>query len=226
MTSERIDLAAIRARVERLAEAAQAADAENNRLAAEVARLSRWLDRSITPEDATQYALGILAAGSLGVPNCTEFGGTIERPDGTKRTAVVSVQWVDGKSPHQLLAERTVERDAARLEIVSLRGSIDLRDMALNAANAIIAGRTTAPTGAEADDHPGAFLWMRMDRGEAIAITREGCEREGFDSIAFGFVWFREDLDDELPRAVGGRWWALDASGAPCAWPVVTKEVE
>lgn len=90
----------------------------------------------------------------------------------------------------------------------------------------IIAGRTTPPTYAEADAHPGAFLWMRMDRGEAIAITREGCEREGFDSIAFGFVWFREDLDDELPRAVGGRWWALDASGAPCAWPVVTKEVE
>ena len=206
--ADQIDLAAIRARVERLAEAAQAADAENNRLAAEVARLSRWLDRSITPEDATQYALGILAAGSLGVPNCTEFGGTIERPDGTKRTAVVSVQWVDGKSPHQLLAERTVERDAARLEIVSLRGSIDLRDMALNAANAIIAGRTTAPTGAENAAHDAAGGWWRYQT-----------ENDFGDATC-------QDVDLIREAWTITRWWALDASGAPCAWPVVTKEVD
>jgi len=33
-----------------------------------------------------------------------------------------------------------------------------------DALRAVIAGRTTTPTGAEVDAHPGAFLWMRCSR--------------------------------------------------------------
>ena len=76
-----------------------------------------------------------------------------------------------------------------------------------DALRAIIAGRTTAPTAAEVAAHDAAGGWWRYqtenDWGDAT------CQDVGLIREAWAIT----------------RWWALDASGAPCVWPVVTKEV-
>ena len=73
---------------------------------------------------------------------------------------------------------------------------------------AIIAGRTVAPTAAENATHDAAGGWWRYQT-----------ENDWGDATC-------QDVDLIREAWTITRWWALDASGAPCAWPVVTKEVE
>lgn len=200
---------------ERLAETAQSVDADNARLRAEVARFSRWLDRSFTPENAFECAMRALASDADDAPNCMEYGASITRPDGTKRLATVSVQWVDGKTPHQLLAERTAERDFHQHKVEEWEESAGIerkraeaaeadRD-ALRAENAglreIIAGRTTAPTDAEVSAHAPHGRWKALLSGNRVYLARRPDES----------ILLRPDT----------RWWAVDEWDTPCAWPVV-----
>lgn len=73
-----------------------------------------------------------------------------------------------------------------------------------DALREIIAGRTTAPTAAENAAHDAAGGWWRYqtesDWGDAT------CQDVGLIREAWTIT----------------RWWPLDASGAPCAWPEVT----
>lgn len=78
------------------------------------AALARWARRRITPEDAVGLALEKLAELAAGAPNCWEADFTVHDPKkGSTRTARVSVQWADGRSLHDLLAEAREERNAA-----------------------------------------------------------------------------------------------------------------
>ena len=77
-----------------------------------------------------------------------------------------------------------------------------------------IAGRAMPPTDAEIEVHAAVGgRWLYRTAG--VAPYSQETMRRPF-ALA------------EACRLEGnvGRWWALDASGAPCAWPVVTKEVE
>lgn len=113
--------------------------------------------------------------------------------------------------------------DAAEAECARLRA--DLRDAAdargeaaiarhvaereRDALRAIVAGRTTAPTEGEAAAHNVAGGWW--------VISRAGvCPPAAVDA-------FRGDGDvgAYAPTARGATWLPLDATGAPCAWPVV-----
>lgn len=79
---------------------------------------------------------------------------------------------------------------------------------------AIIEGRTTPPTDAEIEAHAAAggkwWVFARWNRG--------GAEKSAnvIHSWAPGVARY---LRDGQPDA---RWWALDASWAPCAWPEVS----
>lgn len=84
------------------------------RLRAENDRLARWLDRSITAEDAGRYVITRLLREAEGAANCFEADATITDERGATRTARLSVQWADGESAHALLAEARRERDEAR----------------------------------------------------------------------------------------------------------------
>jgi len=78
------------------------------------AAFARWAKRSITPEDAAGLALEKLAELGANAPNCWEADFTVQDPKkGTTRTARISVQWADGRSLHELLAEARDERAAA-----------------------------------------------------------------------------------------------------------------
>ena len=71
-----------------------------------------------------------------------------------------------------------------------------------DAAREIIAGRDRAPTDAEVEVH-----------------AKAGGSWLGYSEIGpYGFD--RSEVASHRDRVA--RWWPLDASGAPCAWPVVT----
>lgn len=79
-------------------------------------------------------------------------------------------------------------------------------------AETIIAGRTTAPTVAEAEAHEAAGgMWV-------VTPTRKTISGRSW-SCAMSTVY-------EVRRFIaspGDRWIALDAAGCPCAWPTVKK---
>lgn len=80
----------------------------------------------------------------------------------------------------------------------------DLRDAltALDRTRAILAGRAEPPTDAEIVVHyTVGGRWMHIDEADSAGSL---CES----------AW-----EVHLLRFRAGRWWALDASGAPCAWP-------
>ncbi len=89
---------------------------------------------------------------------------------------------------------------------------------------AIIEGRTTPPTDAEFATHDAAGgSWRIVTHAVGTRILAEdGYQRD----VA---MWAHaEMLRDAM--APGGplhgadvRWWALDAEGRPCAWPVVSQ---
>lgn len=75
----------------------------------------------------------------------------------------------------------------------------------------IIAGRDRAPTDAEIEAHEAAGgSWLMHVYGADPRLLLSG---------ALAIMW--RDRMDGLDITI--RWWPLDASGAPCAWPVVTE---
>ena len=91
----------------------------------------------------------------------------------------------------------------------------------LDALRVIIEGRTVPPTDAEIEAHAradagGLWRWVARVDGEVIA----GCSRDREE-------WCSTEPLAGLPRRIGAvytvRWWALDSTGRPCAWPVVTE---
>lgn len=75
----------------------------------------------------------------------------------------------------------------------------------LDELRAIIEGRTVPPTDAEIDA-------MREAYGQWMCVRISG----GVPSIVFG------EKAKIVARWKGYRWWALDATGKPCAWPKVS----
>ena len=111
---------------------------------------------------------------------------------GAGREAVLSAQWKHGLTPSQQRAAAIAERDAARAEAAGLR--------------AIVEGRTVAPSDAEIESHAAAggrwiFRWS-----------------DGSFGTARGRIAVAEAREPGVLTAV--RWWPLDATGRPCAWPV------
>lgn len=83
------------------------------------------------------------------------------------------------------------------------------------ALRAILAGRATPPTRAEIDAHAaagGGWAWRWTDHRGPNSV-RHGSS--ALPMIHAAAARARE------PGAPASRWWPLDASGAPCAWPVV-----
>ena len=99
-------------------------------------------------------------------------------------------------------ADRDAQRtraEAAEAEVARLR--------------AIVEGRTTAPTDAEIAAHDAAGgTWL-------VRYRRDGWG--GDDAALFLDVLAPRDVRGDGLAAV--RWWPLDASGRPCAWPEVPR---
>lgn len=99
------------------------------------------------------------------------------------------------------------ERDALRAANKRVTAECD-------AMRESIAGRTTGPTRAEQDAHD--------ERGGYWMIEQRGLRLGRFLVCSSSALRFHlREIE-----AVGGsllRVWSLDASGAPCAWPVVTE---
>lgn len=106
----------------------------------------------------------------------------------------------------------TQERDDAAEIAMRLRDELRERDERIaaltaerDAAQTIIAGRTTPPTIKQARSHShgtrGAFVVMLGDGGAHYSAR-----------VVTGLQRF-----EKTPQ----RWWAIDAEGRPCAWPIV-----
>jgi hypothetical protein len=92
------------------AKALRAALAASDRAWKGLAAMTR---EGVTEEDALSYCLFRTILSGQSAPNCWERDITVGDEARGARTARVSVQWADGKSPHELLAEARADRDAA-----------------------------------------------------------------------------------------------------------------
>ena len=105
-----------------------------------------------------------------------------------------------------------------RYGVAVLRASELLGDMerlarTVIALHAIIEGRATPPTDAEIAAHDAAGgTWL-------VRYRRDGWG--GDDAALFLDVLAPRDVRGDGLAAV--RWWPLDASGRPCAWPEVPR---
>ena len=157
---------------------------------AENDRLARWLDRSITAEDAGRYVITRLLREAEGAANCFEADATITDERGATRTARLSVQWADGESVHALLAEARRERDESRGEADRLRAEL---------AEARAALRECALT---------------CDVCEELPATRHGTDERG----ALHVVCDGDDCGHEVECARCRKRDAWPVHGACCPW--------
>ena len=83
----------------------------------------------------------------------------------------------------------------------------------LRRLRAIVEGRTELPTEEEIAAHAAACggAWLVAFRG-CVGVYTSATVRSHINGVSAG--WWRADE---------ARWWALDADGRPCAWPVVTE---
>lgn len=88
-------------------------------------------------------------------------------------------------------------------QLALLRAQVAALTDERDSAQAIIASRATAPTAAEIEAH---------SKAGGTWYVRSG-DRAGVLSIVDETRWIASEG--------GYRWWALDAEGRPCAWPVV-----
>lgn len=189
----RSEVRELKARLAATEHARDAMRTQRDNAAAHAAGLGRILNNAGTPEDVIAVLCVTLLDAAQDAPNCTEWEGTYKG-----RGFRVSVQWADGKSLHTLIDETRAERDAARAN-----AEHEARDVV--ALRAIIEGRTVAPTREEAEAHfaaAGTFR-VRFDDGTSL----ECCDLP--------------HLRAARRLTMTTRWWALDAAGRPCAWPVV-----
>lgn len=178
------DLIAERARVE-----AVEAERDEARMVAvravELAeRRGRLIDGAMNLDDAMRACVNVLIAASAGAPNCTAWEGSANGRD-----YVLSVQWLDGKNPHALLAEATDRLAALGTQRDELQAIVD--------------GRTIPPTDEEREAH-------RLVYGTWFVIDPDGARWCPPRSA----VW----LVGERPPE-GSRWWAVDSGGHLCQWP-------
>jgi hypothetical protein len=90
------------------------------------------------------------------------------------------------------------------------------RDERRDEAVAIILGRDTGPTDAEIEAHAkSGGLWRALRVSVGVTTSMDVLDGIGARAI--------RDMAAHLGH--GMTWWALDASGCPCAWPVVAAEV-
>ena len=98
-------------------------------------------------------------------------------------------------------------------QLAILRAHVAALTAERDAAQAIIAGRTTPPSDAEIAAHHaagGEWLGFRED-------VRPWCH--GPEVVSFTY-----SEEHERSARICSRFWALDAEGRPCAWPVVEGE--
>ena len=115
----------------------------------------------------------------------------------------------------------TVSAEEARA-VIELHDTLGAEDIAAQtpalartviALHAIIEGRATPPTDAEIAAHDAAGgTWL-------VRYRRDGWG--GDDAALFLDVLAPRDVRGDGLAAV--RWWPLDASGRPCAWPEVPR---
>lgn len=83
-------------------------------------RQTRLLEGRHTPADAVNLLVMGLLGWAADAPNSAESRGSY-----LGRRWVLTVQWVDGKTPGELIAEAQADRDAARAEADALRSQVD-----------------------------------------------------------------------------------------------------
>ena len=108
---------------------------------------------------------------------------------------------------------REFEADLAKADAAIVAWQSFLRDEKSERAalRAIIEGRAEGPTNDELTAHDAAGDgWMVRPQGFTVSVTMGG--------PSYTHAW-RERLSTQDHPA---RWWPLDASGRPCAWPVTT----
>lgn len=106
---------------------------------------------------------------------------------------------------------RELEADLAKADEAIVAWQSFLRDEKSERAalRAIIEGRAEGPTNDELTAHDAAGGgWMVRPQGFTVSVTMGG--------PSYTHAW-RERLSTQDHPA---RWWPLDASGRPCAWPV------
>lgn len=119
-----------------------------------------------------------------------------------RRTVIASVR---GEDHAASLTDDEVDEHAVStpVDVANLVARMQSAEALRDEAQAIIAGRATAPTDAEIEAHNksgGTWYVRRGDRAGVLSIVDET-------------RWIASEG--------GYRWWALDAEGRPCAWPVV-----
>jgi len=97
-------------------------------------------------------------------------------------------------------------------EVLRLRAELARVTAERDALRAIIEGRTTPPTDAEIAAHWRAGGAWRALGLRGFALSKDTADRGEATILA------ALDRRSTVPR----RWWPLDASGRPCAWPEVT----
>ena len=102
------------------------------------------------------------------------------------------------------LREENEKMVAWSVEMIRDTNALEFRESQLQK---IIEGRTAPPTIAEARAH------SHVTRGAFVVMLGDG-HAHNSARIATGLQRFPEQ-----PQ----RWWAIDANGAPCAWPVVAS---
>ncbi len=109
------------------------------------------------------------------------------------------------------------ERNEISAECVRLRTRLAAALRQAHDLQEIIAGRTVPPTDAEMAQHDtagGRWRWVSLKDDDAL----RGCSD---DLSSFAIEAPMRGLPQRPGCAYVARWWALDATGRPCAWPVV-----
>lgn len=100
--------------------------------------------------------------------------------------------------------ESVDEANALRMERAALRAIVD--------------GRTAPPTEAEIAAHEAAGgRWRSIVPGEFILSTGDGDAEDARQTSAV------QRANEPIIMRAGVRWWAIDAQGRCCAWPVVAE---
>lgn len=127
------------------------------------------------------------------------------------------------RQSHKIHAEHAAHCDeecfknaghAAVMTIVELMRERD-------ALRAIIEGRTTPPTEAERRAHHDAHggRWMQRDDDDPAPAQLRPIWQRIVNLADFDSSYYVEEFIAKHP----GRWWPLDSTGRPCAWPVATE---
>lgn len=108
--------------------------------------------------------------------------------------------------------DESIAREAlAAQAICGMADHAEVREARVRELDAIIEGRAEGPTNDELIAHDAAGGgWAVRPQGFTVSVTMGG--------PSYTHAW-RERLSTQDHPA---RWWPLDASGRPCAWPVTT----